>query len=322
MSRRAGIGGCRRYNEASGRLTATTPAAAIAAIPASEMCSRWSALSAPISAASSAPPQLLSWSACSLAASPARRPAVRILRACDAAECGLFHEDITAGGELFLPHRRNYPFDQERHIPFGIALELGRYNMRSEERAHDPHRLLRGQPAVYTEQLELGIQVEAVTALALDSRDAQCQHLFQEAGGSKGELLLARYPGMTHGRGDATTAPGDLEIAAADDTLLELVCSPASEREMCVTVDQSGDHKSPAGIEPLCAMKFRGQLSLGTNPSDRTVVPGQGRIGNGVNVALPAFRAAGGQLTNVVQNLHVPVTLAEILRSAGDGEPP
>ena len=40
MSRRAGIGGWFRYMVASGRLTATTPAAAMAAMPASEMCSR------------------------------------------------------------------------------------------------------------------------------------------------------------------------------------------------------------------------------------------------------------------------------------------
>ena len=169
-----------------------------------------------------------------------------------------------------MPHRRNHPFDQERHIRFGIAPELGRYNMRTEERAHDPHRLLRGQPAVYPEQLELGIQVEAVTALALDSRDAQCQHLFQEAGGSSGELLLARHPGMTHGRSDATAAPGDLEVTAAKEALLELVCSPPSESEMRVAVNEPRNYQSPLCIEPLCVMKFRRQLTLGTNPPDRT----------------------------------------------------
>ena len=60
---------------ASGRLTATTPACLRAAIPPGVMHSRWSAEAAPTSAASSAPPQALSWSAWSFGRRPCASPA-------------------------------------------------------------------------------------------------------------------------------------------------------------------------------------------------------------------------------------------------------
>lgn len=55
---------------APGSSTATVPLAASAATPASEVYSTWSADSAPNSAASAAPPESDSWSACTLTASP------------------------------------------------------------------------------------------------------------------------------------------------------------------------------------------------------------------------------------------------------------
>src|SRR5918994_1540063 len=124
------------------------------------------------------------------------------------------------------------------------------------------------------------------------------------AGGSNGELLLARHPGMTHGRSDATAAPGDLEVTAAKEALLELVCSPPSESEMRVAVNEPRNYQSPLCIEPLCVMKFRRQLTLGTNPPDRTLVPDQGGVGNGVDVTLRPLRSARGELGDVSQHLH------------------
>jgi hypothetical protein len=176
--------------------------------------------------------------------------------------------------------------------------------VRTQKGGHDAYGLLGRKPTVRPEQLELGIQVKTVAALALDGRDAECEHLFQKTGGSQGELLLGRCPGMAHGRSDPAAASGNVEITASEDSLLELVGSPAAEREMCVTVDQAGDDQSPACIEPFHAAKLPGQLCFRTDPSDSALVPDQRGIGNGVDVTLPALRAARGKLRDVSQHLH------------------
>jgi len=66
--------------EAPGRRTATVPARASALASSRSACSRWSAETAPSSAASSAPPPWLSCSACSLGLRPALTPAISTRR--------------------------------------------------------------------------------------------------------------------------------------------------------------------------------------------------------------------------------------------------
>ena len=101
-------------------------------------------------------------------------------------------------------------------------------------------------------------------------------------------------------RGDAAARRGDLEIAPAQDPLLELVGAPAGEGEMGVAVDQAGNHQPPAGIEPLGtrdtppAARARGPTQRIASP-----IPGQRGVGDDVDVALPALGATGGELADV-----------------------
>ncbi len=73
----AGAKGSFRAKAVSGSSVATVPFSAMRLTPSSLTCSRWSAETAPISAASSAPPRVTISSAWSLSLNPASRAAVR-----------------------------------------------------------------------------------------------------------------------------------------------------------------------------------------------------------------------------------------------------
>ncbi len=114
--------------------------------------------------------------------------------------------------------------------------------MRAEKRRHQAHRLFVGQPAIHPEQLQLGIGVESVAALALNRGDAEREHLPEKARGSLQQICLGGRPGLPHGGHYATAIARDLQIAPAAKTLLEIVGSPAGKGEMGVAVYQARNH--------------------------------------------------------------------------------
>ena len=99
-------------------------------------------------------------------------------------------------------------------------------------------------------------------------------------------------------------ARGDLEVAPAQEPLLELVRPPAAEGEMGVAVDQAGNHQPAAGIVALGVAELRRQCRAGADPADAVAFPHQRGVRDRVDLPLPAFGAAGGELADVLEEVH------------------
>ena len=120
------------------------------------------------------------------------------------------------------------------------------------------------------------------------------------------QIRLAGRPGLPYGGHDAAAGPRDVEIAPASKPLLELVGPPAGKGQMGVAVYQPGNHQPPTRVDPLGPPVLRRQLLLRADPADHAIViPRHRGVGNGVDVALPALGATGGELGDVVQGASI-----------------
>ena len=112
----------------------------MAAMPASEIRSRWSAETAPTSAASSAPPQELSWSACSFGTRPASLSRQQDPSPFRDAKRRLLHEDVAESRRPFGGDGRDHFVDDEIEICRAACAVLHRYGVGAEEGGDDAGR--------------------------------------------------------------------------------------------------------------------------------------------------------------------------------------
>ncbi len=120
------------------------------------------------------------------------------------------------------------------------------------------------------------------------------------------EIRLGRRARLPHGGSNTTASCRDVEIGGALDALLEFVGSPAAEREMGVTIDQSGEHGPAPGVLDREAGERGGHLADGTCPRDAIAIPGQRRIADDVNVGLAAAGTTGGEKPDVGEERQFP----------------
>ncbi len=213
-------------------------------------------------------------------------------------------EHVAERRQALAGDQRDQLIGQQAEVGRAIVAKLGRHHVRPEEGRHQPHGLHPREGAVHLEQPELVLAVEPIAALALDRRDAEREHLAQEAGRALYQLGVGRRAGEPHRLRDAAARRRNLQVAPPEDPLLEFVGAPAAEGQMGVAVHQAGDHQAAAGVEPLGTGVGGGQLTPRAYPADRLPFPYERRIGDRVDLALPAFGAAGGELGDVFEELH------------------
>ena len=118
-------------------------------MPSSEIAPRWSADSAPTSAASCAPPESSIWSACRRAARPSSlRAHQQPARVVDLEHAALA-EDVADVRDALLGDARQLLVDDAVEVGRGgvrPVAELGRDGVRAEERRHDLDRAFGAQP--------------------------------------------------------------------------------------------------------------------------------------------------------------------------------
>ena len=146
------------------------------------------------------------------------------------AEGGRLDEDIAEPRQALRSDLRNKLFDQERQIPGSIVAPFGGNGMSAQERRYQPYGCCSAEGSIGSEQLELVVAIQSISALAFDRRHPEGQHLAQKSGGTLGQRLLARFAGQPDGACDPAAGARDIEIAASTDPLLELVGSPLRRR--------------------------------------------------------------------------------------------
>ena len=236
---------------ASGRLTATTPAGAIAAIP-HRRCTRGGRPTPPPFGRRAAPPraQLVG---VELWAEPA---------ACAARISGAPRRPRTPSAErtrrstwpALARDQGNQLVNEEVEIARAVGAELGRHHVRAQEGRDQPDRLRGGQRPVDPQQPELVLAVEPVAALALDRRHAERPACPPESRRPAPAYSTSRcLAGEPHRSRDAAASHRDLQVASAEDPLLELVGAPAAEGEVGVAIDQPPDHQAATRVQTLRA---------------------------------------------------------------------
>jgi hypothetical protein len=213
-------------------------------------------------------------------------------------------EDVAERSETLAPDGRNQVVGPQGQVSGPVVTELGWNDVGAKERGHQAHGLGFREPAIQPQQAELVLPVEAVAALALHGRHAEREHVAEEAGGAGRELLVAGGTGEPHGPRDPAAGRRDLEVTPSEQPLLELLRAPAAERQMGVAVHQARDDQAATRVEPGGAGVGFGDVGPRAYPENGRPLPHQRRVGNGVDLALPAVGAAGDELRNIVEEVH------------------
>ena len=114
----------------AGKSTATTPASAMRRMPSADACTRWSADTAPTSAASSAPPKGTISSAWIFGRHAGRQARLQHPARLFHGEDALLAKDVAKLGAAGLRHDRDHLVDDQRHETVGIVPELRRNRVR------------------------------------------------------------------------------------------------------------------------------------------------------------------------------------------------
>ena len=72
-----------------------------------------------------------------------------------------------------------------------------------------------------------------------------------------------------------------------------------------MTIDETGNHEHAPGVHPLRGTICRRQLPARPDPLDNAILPRERRVGDRMDLPLPSFGAAGGELGDVVEELQV-----------------
>ena len=128
------------------------------------------------------------------------------------------------------------------------AIFIGNF-VRSQKRGHITQAVFGIEPADDAQHLQFGVERQAVAGLGFDGGSASAQEPLAIAARGSGQILLAGFASAANGGADAATAGGDLGIGDSLDALLEFGGTIAGEDGMSVSVDESGEHDAPAGID-------------------------------------------------------------------------
>ena len=129
---------------------------------------------------------------------------------------------------------------------------LGRHLVGGEQGRHQVHRMPAGGRADGAQLLELVLRVEAVAALRLGGGGAPGEHRSmppEDVAPPAPPRSPARV--AAHGREDAAAGGGDLLVGLAGEARRELLLAAAGPGEVGVGIDEAGDQRAAAAVEPL-----------------------------------------------------------------------
>ncbi len=155
---------------------------------------------------------------------------------------GVERPDLTerVGERAVRRRRREHLAAHQRHVVVGAAGELGRHDVRPEQRG------VRRRRGGDFEQSRLVGDREAVARLDLDRSDPVAARLADPAVQPCVQLGGRRRPGGGHRGGDATRG-----VRRTRHARHELVTAIACEHEVGVAVDEAGDHAPSTRVAAL-----------------------------------------------------------------------
>ncbi|MCY1415763.1 hypothetical protein D9M71_312560 [compost metagenome] len=133
-------------------------------------------------------------------------------------------------------------------LDVGIAAAgvLLRQGVGAEQGGDHPYRQFRAEAAGDAQDLQLVLEGEAVAGLDLHGGHAVGEQRFEARAGQGEQLVLGGGAGGAHGAEDAAAGAGDLGVAGALKTLLELAGAVAGVHQVGVAVDQPGGQQPAA----------------------------------------------------------------------------
>nr|BFE92162.1 hypothetical protein GCM10020185_26980 [Pseudomonas brassicacearum subsp. brassicacearum] len=177
-------------------------------------------------------------------------------------------------------------------------------------------RQLGAEAADDPQDLALAGQVQAVAGFDFHRGHAVAHQASQAFGGAGEQFVFTSGAGGAHGAGDAATGGGDLGIADALQTLLELTATVAAKYRVGVTVDQPrGD---PGALEVVDRRVItRRQFGTRADPLD---VLAQGNDGGVFDDRVDALGHGGG-VAVLPEGFHPGFLVAFIIESRASSLP-
>ena len=199
-------------------------------------------------AASSAPPIGVISSACTFRPKPAERPASRISRVSSTPKTP-FSQKTSMNSASFCRATAGIISSMTTRSVRLRIVEFGRLLMRAHEGRHDVERSLAPEAGDDAEHLELGLELEPVTALDLDGRRPTLEHLGEPPAAHLEETLFVHFPHLADRSPDPAPAALDLEVALPADARLVLVRAIARKHGVRMRIDPARQHDAPGCID-------------------------------------------------------------------------
>ncbi len=194
------------------------------------------------------------------------------------AECDAFAEGVHGVGEPVPGDGGQRLAADEVDVRIGPVAILRRQGMGAEKGGPHGHRVARRERPRRAQHLGLGLDVETVPRLDLDTRDALLEQRAQACPRAQHELALGRRARGRDRGDDAAAAARDFLVADAAQALFELVRATAAVDEVGVAVDEPRRHEAATAV-----MDARRCVDVGgrcrPNMSDATVFDHDGGVG-------------------------------------------
>ena len=161
----------------------------------------------------------------------------------------LFAIRIEGVGKFTCRHGGNQFRAQPIHIAARVAGVLGRHGMRAEVRGRDRQRAPRAQRAPGLQHAQLGVQIQSVARLDLQSRHAFGQQRIDARQRAVDQLLQAGGARRLHRRENPAAGARNALVAFSGQATLDLRGAIARMHDVGMAINEPRGHQPAAGIE-------------------------------------------------------------------------
>ena len=174
--------------------------------------------------------------------------------------------------------RRQHDVTHQRDVAIPVALGFGRECVGAEEARMHRDVAQRGEAPGRDQHLALALEIEPVTRLDVDARDAFGQQGVEAGQRARHELFHAGGPRGLDARQDTAAGPRDLLVGGAPKPHLELVGAMAAEDEVGMTIDEAGRHEAAAAVDHQIGIAPGRQVAIRTHEGDPSVARRDGAV--------------------------------------------